>query len=308
MKTKATFITVLLLAAALLASCATGKEEKQEAEPEVIQVQLIDTTGNMAPVKVLPAPGQDGGGTGEVTVEVRDAEMVIPVGEEPLTEQEAQHIAEEVSEFVEQTLETEKPAEPETQEIQTKIVETDAGEIILTTRGSNTSFLFPAGTEYQDMEGVVLKMMDVFPQTAFTFGSALNMQAPENFVLKNSDEIDFVLKTWFAKNEEQQEAQEAEAETVTEQTFAEGSAQTAENIHAPEPEAEPETAAEPETKGETVSEVVTNAAGKAKEVVGSAAAKTGLSSGTFMLLLGGGVLLVLVAVLIILIIRRKRDE
>lgn len=312
MKTRTRITVILLAAAALMASCATGKPEKAEAKPEVLPAVVVETVDKYGGSKPEAA-----------AVEVLLPVPVIPAQDAPMPEKEVQEVAEEIAEQVAEevaeqvaaevaaeieeilTEAEEKPAEDVPAGILTKVFPTDAGDIILTTKGSQTTFLFPMGTERTAMENVAIKMMDLYPQTAFTLSSSLNMQAPATFVRDNSEEIGFVLETLFAKTEEElpvktepevlpemPAVQQEEVKTAEPEKAPVDSLPAPENLNVPEKD-----------KG-----AVTKAAEKAKGIVTSAAAKTGLSENVFMFIIGGVLLLALIVVLIIRIARRKKGE
>lgn len=315
MKTRTRITVILLAAAALMASCATGKPEKAEVKPEVLPAVVVETADIYGGSKPVAAE-----------VEVLLPVPVIPVQDAPMPE-EAHEVAEEVAEEVAAEVEDilteqpapaaeelpaeiqpaveEKPAEDVPAGILTKVFPTDSGDIILSTKGSQTTFLFPMGTERTAMENVAVKMMDIYPQTAFTLSSSLNMQAPETFVRDNSEEIGFILEGLFAKTEEELPVK-TEPEVLPEMPAAQQ-----EEVKAAEPEKAPvDSLPAPENLNvpEKDKGAVTNAAEKAKGIVTSAAAKTGLSENAFMFIIGGLLLLVLIVVLVIRIARRKKDE
>lgn len=308
MKTRTRITVILLAAAALMASCATGKPEKAEVKPEVLPAVVVETVDKYGGSKPEAA-----------AVEVLLPVPVIPAQDAPMPDKEVQEVAEEVAEeVVEEVAEQvaaeieeilteaeEKPAEDVPAGILTKVFPTDAGDIILTTKGSQTTFLFPMGTERTAMENVAIKMMDLYPQTAFTLSSSLNMQAPATFVGDNSEEIGFVLETLFAKTEEELPVK-TEPEVLPEMPAVQQ-----EEVKPAEPEKAPvDSLPAPENLNvpEKDKGVVTNVAEKAKGIVTSAAAKTGLSENAFMFIIGGILLLALIVVLVIRIARRKKDE
>lgn len=324
MKTRTRITVILLTAAALMASCATGKPEKAEAKPEVLPAVVVETVDKYGGSKPEAA-----------AVEVLLPVPVIPSQDAPMPEKEAQEVAEQVAEQVAEEVAEEvaaeveeilteqpapaaeelpaeiqpaveeKPAEDVPAGILTKVFPTDSGDIILSTKGSQTTFLFPMGTERTAMENVAVKMMDIYPQTAFTLSSSLNMQAPETFVRDNSEEIGFILEGLFAKTEEELPVK-TEPEVLPEMP-----AEQQEEVKAAEPEKAPvDSLPAPENLNvpEKDKGAVTNAAEKAKGIVTSAAAKTGLSENAFMFIIGGLLLLVLIVVLVIRIARRKKDE
>lgn len=316
MKTRTRITVILLAAAALMASCATGKPEKAEVKPEVLPAVVVETVDKyggskpeaaavevLLPVPVIPA--QDAPMPDKEVQEVAEeiTEQVAEEVAEEVVEEVAEQVAAEIEEIL--TEAEEKPAEDVPAGILTKVFPTDAGDIILTTKGSQTTFLFPMGTERTAMENVAIKMMDLYPQTAFTLSSSLNMQAPATFVGDNSEEIGFVLETLFAKTEEELPVK-TEPEVLPEMPAVQQ-----EEVKPAEPEKAPvDSLPAPENLNvpEKDKGVVTNVAEKAKGIVTSAAAKTGLSENVFMLIIGGILLLALIVVLVIRIARRKKDE
>jgi hypothetical protein len=347
MKRTRTIITALVVLMALLASCATKSVEQPAPEPEMVEstvIEVVETHEEVElpveepeepeveieeiPVEIVVEEPVPTGDAGAVIVKVEESEAIIPIGNEPVTEEEAheiaqeiaqevaQELAQEVAEIVEEALveaEAEKLAEVEPAGVQTRVVNTDSGDILLTTKGTLTSIMFPVGTQYGDMEAVVIKLMDLFPQTAFTFGSSLNMQAPENFVRDNAEELDFVLKTWFALPEDNLPVK-TEPEIIAEENIVETTEQKIETVAEikpvdvlPAPENLNIQKEEPVEEKQTVGDVVTNVSEKAKGVVEVAASKTGLSGTTFMLIICG-ILVVALAVVIIIRIRKKKKS
>lgn len=324
---------ILLVALLLLASCATRQTAEPEAETvaETPAEEQVPETYQEAATMEIPAetaedaePAESGYEAG-VIIEVVEPESILPIGDEPEPYEEPAEaaapddiIAEDGTDVAELP-ETGEAAETESAEAvrpevveyagpQTRVSGTDAGDIMLMTQGTLTSFTFPAGIGYGDLEGVVYKVMDIFPQTAFTFDSRLSMIAPENFVRDNWDSLDFILKAWFEKEElpEVQETAvvlEVVAEPETETEYREPEAvdvlPPVENLNIPKPE---------EKIGEKADEPAPSLNEKAKGLVDGVAEKAGLEPDMLMLIVAGALLLVFLIVLIVTIRRRKRKR
>ena len=308
----------------LTVSCAT-KPEAKEAEPEVIEAVVVELDPYNVPVKVttpektpetpVTPAAPEAPAASDVPAEKKAEESPAPVVEEVIETEEgtaiivindetkteeviivpSAEIGEAVAEAVAETTDAvvEYP-------MRTMVSQTDMGEVILATRGTETSFTFPKSTSYDEIETIVLKMMDVFPQTSFVVNSQVSMIAPDNFVKDNWDTLDYILKYYLEKEEEPVEETVVElAEPLESPQVVEGEPAVEETVPVDviaQKEEAPvqEKTAEPEKVQK-----------KAVGILEKAASALGMSVSLFMLCVGGLILLILLVVLIIKIRRRR---